>query len=117
VVVETATGEAVYKDTLKCDPTKRCDSQVKEIMVAGTPRLFALSVRWDGGQLDYECLFKPNTEAEKKAMRLINRPSGKIQLRDKQTKEEPLYDTRNGVADRVQYEKGPIAKVRFEVRL
>lgn len=117
IVVETAGGQVLYKETMKCKTLERCDSADKEIIVAGQPRLFALRSRWDGAQLDYECWFKPNTEAEKKMMRLINRPTGKLLLKNKEKGEELLYDSRNGVANtKAEYEKGPIAKVKLEVR-
>lgn len=117
IVLESASGEVLYNETMKCQTLKRCDSADKELLVAGQPRLFAIVFRWDGAQLDYECWFKPNTEAEKRAMPMNSRPTGKIVLKNKETAEELLYNTRNGVADRAQYEKGPIAKVRFEVKI
>lgn len=116
LVVESATGQVLHKETMKCKTLERCDSTDKEIIVAGVPRLFAISSRWDGMQLDYECWFKPNTEAEKKAMPLSNLPTGKVLLKNKESAEKPLYNTRNGVADKVENEKGPIAKLKIEVR-
>lgn len=49
----------------------------------------------------------------------INRPNGKLLLKNNENGEKLLYDTRNGVSwkGRPEFENGPVAKVRREVRL
>lgn len=116
-VIETPDGDVLNKGTMKCQTLKRCDGPSTKMTVAGTPRVFSVTFRWDGAQLDYEVNFLHASIIEKRQTHLyLNRPGGKVILKHKETGEELLYDTPNGVADRVQYEKGPIAKVRVEVR-
>jgi hypothetical protein len=85
------------------------------MIVAGTPRTFSVSFRWDGAQLDYECDFLLDT----KKRRPVNRPTGKVLLKDNETAERLLYDTANGIAypRMPEFKKGPVAKARFEVNL
>lgn len=117
VIVETPTGEVLHKGTVKCKTLERCDGPQTRMTVAGIPRVFWLTLRWDGAQLDYEANFLHASLIEKRQTYLYsNRAGGKVVLKNKETGEELLYDTPNGVADRVQYEKGPVAKVRVEVR-
>lgn len=116
-VIETASGEVLNKGAVRCQTLKRCDGPSTKMTVVGTPRIFSVTFRWDGAQLDYEVNFLHASLVEKKQTYLYqNRPGGKVILKNKETGEELLYDTPNGVADRIQYEKGPIAKVRVEVR-
>lgn len=118
VVLETPKGEVLYKDTLKCDPLVPCDSPLKELVVDGQPRLFRITLRWNGLQLDYECFFKINTAEERKKP-MVTRANGELPLRNKQASEKLLYNTQNGVAlpRTPEFAKGPIAKVKLEVRL
>jgi hypothetical protein len=116
-VIETSKGYVLNKGAVKCQTLKRCDGPSTKITVGGTPRVFSVTFRWDGAQLDHEVNFLHASIIEKRQTHLyLNRPGGKVFLKDKETGEELLYDTPNGVADRVQYEKGPVAKVRVEVR-
>jgi hypothetical protein len=119
VVVETPKGEVLYTGDVKCKTLERCDGPQKQMTVAGIARIFWVTFRWDGAQLGYELNFLHASLIEKKQTYLYqNRPSGKVVLKNKETDEKLLYDTPNGVAygRMPEYQKGPIAKARVEVR-
>lgn len=119
VVLETPKGEVLYKETMKCKTLERCDGPQKKMTVAGIPRIFWVTFRWDGAQLDYELNFLHASLIEKHQTYLYqNRPGGKVILKNKESDEELLYDTPNGVAygRMPEYQKGPIAKACVEVK-
>lgn len=119
VVLETPKGEVLYKETMMCKTLERCDGPRKKMTVSGIARIFWVTFRWDGAQIDYELNFLHASLIEMHQTYLYqNRPSGKVILKNKEAGEGLLYDTPNGVAygRMPEYQKGPIAKARVEVR-
>jgi hypothetical protein len=115
LVIEAADGTQLHKETRKCDALKWCEADAKTLAVAGKPRLFAFKTRWygplAGPQLNVSALIKEarfNSGAWTDTMPF--RPGAKW--------ETLVYDTETGNSWKGQkaFERGPVARMRAEIK-
>jgi hypothetical protein len=116
LIIEAADGTQLHKETRACDALTWCDGEAKTLAVAGKPRLFAFKTRWygplAGPQLNVSALAKEarfnDTGAGTDTMPF--RPGAKWELL--------VYDTPTGHSWKGQkdFERGPVARMRAEIR-
>lgn len=119
VVLNASDGTALYKGELKCDPLKWCATEPQNITIDGRQRIFSLRLRWnDLNQLKYTVVFNIAFKEGESRPFDFSSNDGQLPLRNREKAEEPLYSSWNGISwkGRPEFEKGSIAKLKFEVR-
>lgn len=115
LVIEAADGTQLHKETRKCDALDWCELDTKTLMIAGKSRVFFFKSRWNGPlagpRLDVQALNKEE--------RFQDGPwTDTMAFRSGAMWEKLVYDTKTGNSWKGQkeFDRGPVARMRAEIK-